>query len=257
MSFTVTPIKTEVVKPGDNLEDFLLASIKSLPEKSILVVTSKIVALCENRVVKKKLGNRWEKQNLVKREADFYLDPKASQYDLMLTIKDGTLAVNAGVDESNVDQAHYVLLPADSFASAQKIWQFCRQQFKVKELGVIISDSKTFPLKWGVIGTALAFCGFKGLKSQIGQPDIFGREMKMTQINVAEALAVAAVFNMGETNQTQPLAIISQLPAIVEFTDLPPLKQEIDGWLIEPADDVYAQLLMSVNWLKGGRGNAQ
>jgi len=248
----VKPIKTKIVKPYDNLENFLVTSVKALPEESILVVTSKIVALCEGRVALKKLATRQEKHDLVRKEAEAYLEPSTSKYDFMLTIKHGILAFNAGVDESNVESKYYVLLPDNPFVSAKKIWSFCRKQFGVKKLGVVITDSKTFPLKWGVMGTALAYCGFNGLKNQIGKPDLFGRKMKMTQVNIAEAVAVAGVLTMGETKEAQPLAMVSDLPEIVKFAKKPPSDKEIKSWLIDPVDDAYAQLLTSVNWFNGG-----
>jgi F420-0:gamma-glutamyl ligase len=63
-----------------------------------------------------------------------------------------------------------------------------RKKHQLKNFGVITTDSRSFPLRWGVVGTTIAYCGFKGLNNHIGQRCLFGRKMKMEQVNVAEAL---------------------------------------------------------------------
>ena len=248
----ISAIKTCVVKPNDDLEVFLSTHISQLTERSILSVTSKVVALCEGRVVPKISGEREEKHQLVRQEAEKYLDPNGSRYNLMLTIKSGVLAVNAGVDESNVDADHYVLLPENCFLSAEKIWMWGRQKFKLQEFGVIITDSRTIPLKWGVLGTALGYCGFVGLRSEIGKPDLYGRPMHMTQVNHAEALAVASVYIGGETAEAQPLVVITNIPQI-EFSPTPPTALEQQALRIIPEEDAYWPIISKANWIEGGR----
>lgn len=245
----VTPLKSRYVRPHDDLFAVITQSVKSLPEQSVLVVTSKIVGLCEGRVVEKVTGLHQEKHLLVAQEAERYIDPSDSQYDVMLTIKHGVLSINAGVDESNVDQRYYVLLPKDPWTSAAKIWDFCRRHFDVKQLGVIISDSKTMPLKWGVIGTCLSYCGFEGIDNLIGSKDLAGRTLNMTKVNVAEALAASAVYVMGEADEAQPLALIEDLPNVL-FLDRPPTQIEIDQTLIKPEDDAYWPILARAKWKK-------
>lgn len=246
----ITPIKTRIVHKGDNLEEIFSESLPTLIEESVLVVTSKIVALSENAVVEKKLGTKEEKWELVKQQSEFYTDPNDSQYQLMLTIKNQILAVNAGIDESNAE-GQYVLLPEDAYASAERIWRFVRQKYNLKHLGVVITDSRTFPLKWGIIGTCLAHCGFNALNNRIGEPDLFGHEMQMTQENIAEALAISANLVMGEVAEAQPLAIIEQVP-MVQFQDTPPSVEDLDLLHISLQDDAYAPILQKAAWLKGG-----
>ncbi|MFH2118669.1 MAG: coenzyme F420-0:L-glutamate ligase [Candidatus Paceibacterota bacterium] len=247
----VMTIKTPVVKPGENLEQFLVAQIRELPEKSILVITSKIISFAQNRLAPVKANDRDEKHALARQEADLYLDPAKSKYDIMLTIKDSILAVNAGIDQSNAD-GQYVLWPENLQQTVNQLWQFLRQHFQVNQLGVIVTDSKTMPLRWGVTGTAIAHCGFQALINKIGTPDIFGKQLEMTQINVMEAVAIAAVFEMGEGNEQQPLAIVSEISQPIEFQDRPPTEEELASLIIDPADDVYAPVLMSADWQKGG-----
>lgn len=246
----VTAFKTPVVHAHDALEPLITAAISSIPEKSILVVTSKVVALAEGAVVEKKTGTKDEKWDVVKQQSELYTEPNDSKYQLMLTVKDQVLAMNAGIDESNAD-GKYVLLPQKPYESAQKIWEFIREKYGVKEVGVIITDSKTFPLKWGVVGTYISYCGFKALNNRIGEPDLFGHQMQMTQENVAESLAVAGNLVMGEVAESQPLALIEDVP-MIQFQTTPPSAEELGSLKPPIVDDAYAPILTTAPWKKGG-----
>lgn len=247
----VTPYKTPIVNVGDDLFAILEKNLPKLEERSVVVVTSKIVALCENAVVRiQENGTQEDKHKLVEQEAEYFIDPHSSKYNLMLTIKRQILAVNAGIDESNV-QGHYVLWPKDPQKSANEIWQWLREKYQLKEVGVILSDSRTTPLKWGITAICLSHSGFLALNDMRGKPDLFGREMKMTQINVADSLAVAAAYEMGETNESTPLAVIKEA-SWVQFQDRVPSDEELENLKIELEDDAYAPILKSAPWKKGG-----
>ena len=252
----VTAIKTQLVKPGEDLQQFLAKNISALPEKSFVVITSKIISFAQKRLVPVGVENHEQKHDLVRQEADLYLEPSASKYDLMLTIKDSILAVNAGIDQSNAD-GNYVLWPEKLQETTNEIWQFLRQRFKVKELGVIVTDSKTMPLRWGVTGTAIASCGFEVLINRIGHPDLFGKKLEMTQINVAEAVGIAAAFEMGESDERQPLAVVTDVSQPVVFQDRPPAPEELRNLFIDLVDDVYAPVLTNAKWQKGGGNNSK
>lgn len=255
----VIALKTPIIQPKQALRPIIKAAIAAqfpagLPERSVVVVTSKIIAYEQGRLVPMKSGldreaERVVKHQLVRQEADLFLEPHTSKYDLMLTITDATLTVNAGIDESNAAE-HYILWPKNLYAEAEKIWQNLREDFGVKEVGVIITDSRSIPLRWGVVGMALASCGFAPLNNHIGDQDLFGREIKMVQVNVAEALAVAAVLEMGEVAEQTPLAVVNDAK-MLQFMERPLSKTEIAKLKIDPADDMYGPLLSKVDWQKG------
>jgi len=242
----VHALKTPVVHPGDDLFALLKNAITHLPERSVVAVTSKIASLAEGRVVPSNQDDPSLKRSLVSQESEVYTLPTSSKYDLMLTITQGQLAVNAGIDESNAN-GMYVLWPKDPQKTTNQIWEFLRQEYGVQELGVILTDSRTQPLYWGVIGAALAHCGFSALNPLIGKPDIFGREMRMTQESVYQALAVSAVFEMGEGNQQTPVALIENIRDI-SFQDRPPTPEELEYLHIDVEDDVYAPILLNAPW---------
>jgi putative folate metabolism gamma-glutamate ligase len=242
----VTPLKTQPIHAHDDLYEHLQQALpQQLSEKTVVVVTSKIVSLCEGSVVAK---DSIDKQALIEQEAEYFLPASSSLYNVSLTVKDNILAVNAGVDESNSAEG-YVLLPKNSTQSAQQLWEWLKQTYSLDQVGVIITDSTSLPLKWGTIGRALSYCGIKPLKNLIGQPDVFGRKLVMTKMNIVEGLAAAAVLEMGEGGEQTPLCLITEC-SHAEFADQPPSEQELADLKIELADDVYAPLLTAVEWQK-------
>ncbi|MGE0634288.1 MAG: coenzyme F420-0:L-glutamate ligase [Pseudobdellovibrionaceae bacterium] len=231
----INPIRTSVFRTGDSLSEFVIKQLgkKKLKEKDVLAITSKIVSLSENELVpKSKYPN---KVDIVKKEADVYLG--AGAFNCHLTIKHGILIPSAGIDESNADGDYYILYPKDPFASAKKLWQDLKKHYKIKKLGIILTDSHTTPLRRGVTGISLAHWGFEGVESLIGEKDIFGREMKFTHINHADAIASAAVYLMGETAERKPLCVISDLN--IKFSN----KDTSQDCRIEPEEDIYLPIL--------------
>jgi len=206
----IQAIKTRIFKPGEKLLPFIESYVPAIKEKAILVVTSKIVALAEGRIIKK--FDEKTKLAIIKRESDFVLPTKF----VYLTIKDGVIMANAGIDESNAD-GQIILLPKDSFKAANEIRNYFRKKYQLKNLGVIITDSRCLPLRAGIVGVALGYAGFKGLKDYRQRRDIFNRPFKYSRVDVADSLATAAVLCMGEGSEKQPLAIISGAP--VQYAD--------------------------------------
>jgi len=223
------PIKTRVFKEGEDLFSFVVEYIKELSEESVIVVTSKIVALAEKRTAVAK--DNKTKEKLIRQESDFAILTKY----VWLTIKDGMIMASAGIDESNAN-GKLILLPKDSFKAADILRKRLQKKYKVKKLGVLITDSRTIPLRAGVNGVALGYAGFRGVRDYIGKPDIFGRKFKFSRTDIADSLATAAVLVMGEGNEQQPLAIIKEAP--IEFCEKIN-KRELH---IDIEDDMYGPL---------------
>lgn len=225
----VAPVRTRVFKEGGDLVEFITGHVPSLENRSVLAVTSKIVALSEGRTAS--VSSDEEKENLIRSESERAV---ATKY-VMLTVKDGMAMANAGIDDSNGD-GKLVLLPKDSYKAAETLRTALSKHYGVRELGILITDSRVAPLRAGVVGVALGYAGFRGIHDYRGTPDIFGRTMKITQTNVADSLATAATVVMGEGREQQPLAVIEDAP--VEFLDtVDPKELQID---IE--DDMYGPL---------------
>ncbi|MEP7167136.1 MAG: coenzyme F420-0:L-glutamate ligase [Candidatus Woesebacteria bacterium] len=240
----VTPIKTTPIRANERTLIVLIDTyISDFHEREVLVITSKIVSLCEGNVV----SGDADRDKLVASEADFYVADK-NPYGFHMTIKNNTMIASAGIDLSNGD-GQYVLWPKDVQKSANEIRTYLCTRFSLKEVGVLITDSHVTPLRWGTVGISLGHSGFEALNSYIGKPDIFGRKLKVTNSNIAEGLAAAAVVCMGEGDECTPLATIEQVP-FVHFQDRNPTKEELQQLSISMEEDIFAPLLTAVDWKK-------
>ncbi len=243
----VTSIKThKITQKNINIFFVLDKYLPKLPEKSVVAVTSKIVSICEGRMVK--MGTV-DKDELIRQEAQFYLPRESSKYNVSLTIARNILAASAGIDESN-GNGYYVLWPKNPQKSANKIREHLQKKFKIKHVGVIITDSKTTPLRWGVTGITLAYSGIIPLKNYIGTKDIFGKVMEYTKTSIIDSLASTATVVMGEGKEQTPLAIIEDVP-FIKFQSRNPTKEEIATLHINIEDDLYAPLIKNAKWKKG------
>src|SRR3989344_1962375 len=171
--------------------------------------------------------------------SEYYLPRKLNKYGVMLTINRNILAPSAGIDVSNAE-GHYILCPKHRQKTANDRRAYLCNKYRLKKLGVIITDSRTLPLRWGTIGVCLAYSGFKPLNDYIGKKDLFGRELKVTQSNIADSLAVAAVLAIGEGAEQTPIAVIEDIP-FVQFKFGNPTKKELDLFNVDmKKDDMYA-----------------
>jgi F420-0:gamma-glutamyl ligase len=237
-SLNVRAVSTSILHPADDLHQFVISALESsrdVLEECCLVISSKIVSLAESRLVPQEEIN---KTALIHREADRVLGNMP--YGSILTIKHGLLINSAGIDESNSENGDYILYPSDPFESAARIHRALQVRFGWRRFGVLLSDSRTSPLRRGVTGVALAHYGFHGVRNQIGQKDLFGAPLQMTQVNVADAIAAAAVFCMGESNEQTPLAIV-EAPLHYESRSTDDHRRDC---IVPLAEDLYSPLLL-------------
>lgn len=242
----IQAIKTKKILPGACLEEIIADKIPKLDNNTIIAITSKVVSISEKQILTK--DSVASKLDLIQQEADYYLDAP-SDYNICLTIRNNILIPTAGIDESNADGS-YILYPKNVQASAARLWSFLKEHFGIHSVGVIITDSHTSPLRRGVTGLGLGWCGFKALRDYVGKPDIFGSPLRVTLSNLLDGYAAAAVAVMGEGAEQTPLAVIDSLNG-VEFSDTPPTDDELQQLLMPKDKDLYAPLLNSVLWKKG------
>ena len=244
----VRPIKTDKILPDSGtIFDVLDNYLGKIEEKSVVAITSKIVAVCEDQVVLEEGAN---KEALAQSEAEYYLPADESKYNHHFTIARGTILGVSGIDESN-GGGYYILLPKDPQATANRVRAHLRHKFSLKDLGVIITDSTSIPLRLGAVGTCLGYSGFIAVKDYRGQADLFGRPFKFSQSNVAAGLSAAAALTMGEGAEQTPLAIIEEVP-FVDFRDSDPSDEELKNVNLSLEDDLFAPFLNNGKWQPGG-----
>jgi coenzyme F420-0:L-glutamate ligase/NADPH-dependent F420 reductase len=123
----------------------------------------------------------------------------------------GHVAANAGIDASNVaDQSGpetVLLWPEDPDASVARLRAALEARFGVR-LAVIMSDSLGRAWRTGTIGTAIGVAGMKPVRDRRGETDLFGRELKVTMVAVADEIAAAASLVIGEAAEGVPAALV-------------------------------------------------
>lgn len=247
----IAPLKTAVLlKNFDLLETIKKTLVKNrikLKNGDIVVVSSKVVALSQGRVVdlesvkpsaaaKKMRATRYGtgKEDpriieLVLREAQAVIPGR-----MLITLTNHVLIPEAGIDLSNSPKGVAILWPREPFEAARRLWKTLRAAYRVKELGVVISDSHCQPLRWGTTGVALAWAGFEGVEDARGQKDIYGTPLKITRKAVADNLAAASMIVMGEAGERCPLVHVAGAP--VKFTRR---VQSAKDFFVSPRDCIF------------------
>lgn len=234
MKLEFIPINTRVVKPPkDEIWDIL--DTLHIEDGDIVFITSKILGIHQGRCV---AVNSCCKEELITNECTRYLPYRHhAGFMVNLTVADNILIPSAGIDESNAD-GHYILWPKDVDKLCREIRTRLVKQHKVKNLGVVSTDSHTTPLRWGVTGITTGLAGVEPLRDLRGEADIFGRKMGVTKVNTIDALAGAAVLIMGEAAEQTPIVILRGYKEI-RFNEAASMKD----FTIAPEDDLYSPLL--------------
>jgi coenzyme F420-0:L-glutamate ligase / coenzyme F420-1:gamma-L-glutamate ligase len=206
----VKGLKSETIKPREDISVIFIKVLKKnkiqLKNKDILVVSSKVLAVSEGRISQVKSENfkTGDLKELILKEGK-KLFP--SDY-CWLTLKNGNLTPNAGIDRSNIMKGYVVLWPKNPNKFAEFIQKSLKKEFKLTNLGVIIADSACEPLRLGVHGISIGHFGFEGIEDCRNKKDIYGKKFQFTQRAIADSLATAALLEMGETNEKKPFALI-------------------------------------------------
>lgn len=247
----VETIKTRLVRAGEcTIFELLRESIKSLPERAVVALSSKVVALCEGRVVP---GNEATREELMKRESERYVPGAFNPYGFSFAVTKGTLIPSAGIDGSNGD-GNWVLWPKDPQISANEIREFLAKEYNLKEVGVIITDSTCLPpLRRGTIGIMIAWSGFEALNDLRGKKDLFGREFEVSVSAIAGGLAAAATVVMGEGDERTPIAVVTEAD-FVKFTGKNPSEKDLADVMIPFEEDLFYPFLKDAPWQEGGAG---
>ena len=219
-------VKTGIVKIGDDIINVILKSLEKqnlqLEDKDILALTSKIIAYAEGRLVK--LADVKPSEKALKLAKRFLLKPEYAELILresdklyggvekaVLTLKEGVLTANAGIDNKNAPEGYVIFWPRNIRKFVEKIRNKIRSKTG-KNVAILIVDSGLIPLRMGTTGLALAVAGFKPIKDFRVEKDIYGKPLTVTRHAVADDLASAAHLIMGEAAEIIPVVVIRGAP---------------------------------------------
>jgi len=219
-----------LVQPGDDLGAITVAALRSnglVPEQSdVLVVAQKIVSKAAGRYVD--IATVQPSEPAIALAAELDKDPRFVEVVLseskrvvrhrpgLLIVKHrlGFVMANAGIDHSNVGREagseRVLLLPVDPDGSAHALRQYLLDAFGIG-IGVIISDSFGRPWRKGTVGVAIGAAGLPALIDLRGHPDLFGRELLVTETGFADEIAAAAGLLMGQADEAVPMVLVRGL----------------------------------------------
>lgn len=250
MSLTLTPLPAiPLIHPGDDLAAMILDALQRLDlvlqDGDILVFAQKVVSKAEGRLINLvgvapspracELAVHIDKDprlvELILRESNAVLRTRPGT--IIVEHRLGFVCANAGIDHSNVAgdggalEEWVLLLPEDPDASARRL----RSQFEAAsgaDLGVLVIDSHGRAWRLGTVGVAIGLSGLPGLLDLRGKSDLFGYNLRITQVGVADELAAAASLVMGQAGEGTPVIHVRGFPY--------PLREASLAEIIRPED---------------------
>lgn len=232
MNFSVIAIPgVPMIRAGDDLAaiicDALAAAEIRLVDGDVVCVAQKVVSKAEGRQVPLASISPTERATELAAQTD--KDPRLVELILresseLIRMRPGALIMrhrlgmvcaHAGVDQSNIEHSdgeHALLLPENPDQSAAAL-KSALDRSQTVNVGVIITDSTNRPWRLGTVGIAIGAAGLTVLQDHRGGQDLFGRELIVTLINRADAIAGAATLAMGETTEKLPVVLVRGLPA--------------------------------------------
>ena len=220
-----------LVEPGDDLAlqiaDSLSQNGLTLCPGDVLVIAQKVVSKAEDRYVN--LADVVPGENALKLAATADKDPRQVQLVLdesveVVRVRPGVIVVehrqgyvlaNAGIDKSNIERdpenPRVLLLPLDADASANTLRSALAELCGTAPQ-VIINDSLGRAWRNGTVGVAIGCAGIDPLHTQIGDSDLFGNVLEVTEPAVADELAAAASLVMGQASEACPVVLARGAP---------------------------------------------
>ena len=212
-----------LVKVGDSIGQQIVNAAKEesieIRPQDIIVIAQKIVSKAEGNIVDlstvhpsslaetiaKTSGKDPRHVEVILRESTSIVRMRGAH--LIVETQHGFVCANAGVDRSNVGKDDsVVLLPIDPDKSAEIIRNKI-MELTGADIAVIISD--TFGRAWrnGQVNIAIGIAGLSPMVDYRGTQDMFGNQLNVTQIAIADELASATELVMRKSDRI-PVAIV-------------------------------------------------
>jgi coenzyme F420-0:L-glutamate ligase/coenzyme F420-1:gamma-L-glutamate ligase len=213
-----------LIEPGDNLASVLVDAFRSagieLRDGDVVVVAQKIVSKAEGRYVeldRVEPSARAEELAALLKKDPRHVEVVLSESREVVRQREGLLITehrlgfimaNAGVDQSNIAHPEgaerVLLLPEHPDASCAALKERLDEAFDA-DIAVVINDSFGRPLRNGVVGVAIGAAGLPSLQNLVGEPDLFGRALRVTEVAFADEIASAASMLMGQGAEGRPV----------------------------------------------------
>ena len=211
----------------------LIAARAEIEDGDVVVLSQKIVSKAEGRLRRLSsvipsararklavpLGKEPALVELILAESREVL--RAEGGVLIVETHHGFVCANAGIDSSNVPDADTVcLLPEDPDASARRVRAELRAGLGGRGPATIVADSFGRAWRLGQAEVAIGCAGIVPLDDWRGRRDAGGRELRATQVAIADEAAAAADLVRDKTSGV-PVAIVRGLERYVTEEDGP------------------------------------
>ena len=219
------------VTPGDDLASIVVTAVEQsaivVSDGDIFVIAQKVVSKAEGRYVDLRIVT--PSSRAIELAKIVHKDPRLVEVILtessevvrfapgvlIVAHRSGCVMANAGVDASNLkpdgDGGDLVLLlPLNAGASCIKLRKKLENHFNCR-IGVIVNDTVGRPWRNGSVGLALGVSGPPAVWDRIGQDDLYGRTLQVTQIGFADQIAAATALVMGEGAEGIPVVKVGNL----------------------------------------------
>ena len=227
------------MRAGDDIAALIAEA--DVRDGDVVVIAQKVVSKAEGRVVKLADVEPGARAQQIAR--DHGKDPRlvqvvldesaevlrAAHGVLICETRHGFVCANAGVDQSNAAEPDTaILLPIDPDRSAREIRAALRGGIgdgsdatsAAPRVGVVISDSFGRAWRLGVADVAIGAAGLRVLDDLRGLTDAQGRELRVTEVAVADQLAAAADLGRSKDSQ-EPIVVIRGAERFVTEDDGP------------------------------------
>jgi coenzyme F420-0:L-glutamate ligase/coenzyme F420-1:gamma-L-glutamate ligase len=212
-----------MVQAGDDIATKIVSALGAsklhLEDNDVLVIAQKIVSKAEGRLIHldqvepsaeaKRRASETEKDprlvELILRESVTVI---RQERNLLITEnKLGIVMANAGIDQSNIEAGCALLLPEDPDQSAAVLRAALKSELDL-DVGVVIADSIGRAWRRGIIGHAIGVAGVEAVIDMRDTHDLHGRELRVTEIALADEIAAAGTLLMGQAQEGIPVVIV-------------------------------------------------
>lgn len=185
------------IRAGDDLAEMVCARA-TLADGDVVAVTSKVVSKAAGQVVP---GDR----AAVTAAQPGRVVARRGATTITRT-SHGLVLAAAGVDASNVEPGHCVVLPADPDASARSLRMAIAARAR-RNVAVVITDTAGRPWRLGQTDIAVGCAGMAPVDDHAGRLDRFGTPLSVTAPAIADEVAAAADLVKGKLRQL-PMAVL-------------------------------------------------
>jgi coenzyme F420-0:L-glutamate ligase/coenzyme F420-1:gamma-L-glutamate ligase len=222
-----------LVEAGDDIAGQIVIALGEnnlrLEDNDVLVVAQKVISKAEGRLVylhqvspseeaQRRAGETDKDPRLVELILRESVSVVRQERNLLITEnKIGIVMANAGIDQSNVESGCALLLPEDPDQSAANLRASLRNELEI-DVGIVIADSIGRAWRRGIVGHAIGVAGVEAVIDMRKTHDLYGRELRVTEVAIADEIAAAGTLLMGQAHEGIPVVIVRGFSAFDRAT---------------------------------------